>query len=140
MIWNKEGFFVSDEQNLLQIDKIAGWIGNQYWAKGRPVHVIEESVRNSLSFGLYDSSGTQLGFARVITDRAVFSWLMDVVIDDSARGEGLGKWLVQCVLDHPDLINTKFGLATKDAHGLYRQFGFETDECMRRPVMGSPLA
>ncbi|MCM3598391.1 GNAT family N-acetyltransferase [Metabacillus idriensis] len=135
MEWQKNEYHVSDDQTLLQIEKIEAWISESYWAKGRSRKVIEESIKHSLSFGLYDQNGRQIGFARVITDQAVFSWIMDVIIDEEYRGRGLGKFLVECIISHPTIKNTKMGLATKDAHNLYRQFGFETEEYMRRPLI-----
>ncbi|TDL77830.1 N-acetyltransferase [Peribacillus frigoritolerans] len=135
MEWQKKEYLVSDDQTLLQIEKIEAWISESYWAKGRSGKVIEESIQHSLCFGLYGQNGRQIGFARVITDQAVFSWIMDVIIDQEYRGRGLGKFLVECIIIHPAIKNTKMGLATKDAHDLYRQFGFETEECMRRPLI-----
>lgn len=135
MEWQKNEYLVSDDQTLLQIEKIEGWISESYWAKGRSRKVIEESIQHSLCFGLYGQNGRQIGFARVITDQAVFSWIMDVIIDQEYRGRGLGKFIVECIISHPAIKNTKMGLATKDAHDLYRQFGFEIEECMRRPLI-----
>lgn len=135
MEWQKNEYLVSNDQTLLQIEKIEAWISESYWAKGRSRKIIEKSIQHSLCFGLYDQDGRQIGFARVITDQAVFSWIMDVIIDQEYRGRGLGKFLVECIISHPAIKKTKMGLATKDAHDLYRQFGFETEECMRRPLI-----
>lgn len=96
-----------------------------YWALGRPRETVERSIRNSLCFSvLVDDE--QVGFARVVSDRAVFAYLMDVFILPAWRGRGLSKRLMQAILDHPELQGLKlFLLRTSDAHGLYTQFGFE---------------
>jgi GNAT superfamily N-acetyltransferase len=133
--WEKEGYIVSDDKTLLQVGKIEAWLSEAYWAAGRSREIIIKSIQHSLCFGMYNPDGRQIGFARVITDQAVFSWIMDVIIDPEFRGKGLGKKLVECIIAHPDILHTKMGLATKDAHGLYRQFDFEMDECMRRPLL-----
>jgi GNAT superfamily N-acetyltransferase len=100
-------------------------LNESYWAKGRPIEAVEKSIENSLNFGaLVD--GQLVGFARVVTDRATFAWLCDVVLDERSRGLGVGKALVEAVVDYPDLVGIKrIVLATRDAHGLYRQHGFE---------------
>jgi GNAT superfamily N-acetyltransferase len=97
-----------------------------YWAAGRSYETVERSVQNSLCFGVYDTDKEQqIGFARVVTDYITFAWLADVFIDPAYRGQGLGKWLVECVISHPDLNPMRrFMLATKDADGLYAQYGF----------------
>jgi len=87
--------------------------------------MIEKSIANSLSFGVYDSANKQLGFGRVVTDYAVYAWIMDIFILEEYRGKGLGKLLMNSILDHKELQSLKrFGLATRDAHKLYEQFGF----------------
>jgi len=86
--------------------------------------VIERSIQFSLNFGLYDRD-KQIGFSRVVTDRTIFAYLCDVFIDEEYRGQSLGKWMMECVVAHPDLVGIKrFCLVTGDAHELYRQFGF----------------
>lgn len=99
----------------------------------RTKETIEKSVKNSLSFGLYDGD-KQIGFARVVSDKAIFSWVLDVVIEESYRGKGLGQWLLDCILEHPEIKQTAFALATKDAHDFYKKFNFKDDNCMRRPL------
>ena len=94
-----------------------------YWAQGRSIETVRKSIEHSLCFGVY-AAGQQVGFARVVTDYATFAWLADVFILESHRGLGLSKWLVECIVTHPDLQNLKnFLLATKDAHELYRRYG-----------------
>jgi GNAT superfamily N-acetyltransferase len=97
---------------------------DSYWARGVPLEVVERAIRNSLCFGLYQQE-QQIGFARVVTDGATFAYLADVFIVPGHRGAGLGKQLIAAVMAHPELQGLRrFMLATRDAHGLYRQFGF----------------
>lgn len=106
-----------------------------YWAIGRPREVVQRSFDNSLCFGAY-AEGQLVGFARVVTDYATFGWLADVFVVEAYRGQGVGKALVQAVEDHPDLQSVRLLLATKDAHKLYAQYGFEPvapERYMQRP-------
>ena len=121
----RDGFTVSDDPVRLDVDFIHHALSEEtYWAKGIPRTVVERAVRHSLCFGLYDSA-RQVGLARVITDRATYAYLCDVFVAPLYRGRGLGVWLVECVLRHPDLQGLRrFSLLTKDAHELYRRFGF----------------
>lgn len=97
---------------------------SSYWAQGRSLEVVRDSVEQSLCFGLYKGA-QQVGFARVVTDYATFAWLCDVFVVESHQGLGLGKWLIECVVAHPELQNLGllFLLATRDAHELYRRYG-----------------
>lgn len=97
---------------------------HSYWAQGRSRERVERSIANSLVFGAY-LGGRQVGFARVVTDRATFAWLCDVFVVESERSRGIGKRLIEAVVAHPDLQGLRrFHLATRDAHGLYARFGF----------------
>ena len=117
-------FTISTEKARLQLDVIAAFLSRSYWAQGRARPAIERSIEHSLCFGLYGGE-RQIGFARVVTDCTTFAYLCDVFIDESYRGQGLGKWLMSVVMDHPDLQGLRrWILATRDAHGLYRQFGW----------------
>lgn len=117
-------FLISTDPALLQIDVIHNFLSNvSYWAQGRRLEVVKTSIENSLCFGIY-SEGKQVGFARVVTDYATFAWLCDVFILPEQRGNGLGKWLIECVVSHPALARLKrMILATQDAHELYRRYG-----------------
>ena len=96
-----------------------------YWAKGRSQERVQKSMDHSMCFGLFDSK-RQIGFARVATDYVVFAWLMDLFIDPEYRGQGLGKQLIQAIVEHPDLQQVNgIGLRTQDAQALYSSFGFE---------------
>ncbi len=120
----RENYLISTDKSHLDIDFIHRVLsGEAYWALGRPRDVVERSIEHSLCFGLYDGD-RQIGFARVITDFATFAWLCDVYIDPAERGHGLGKWLIDAVLGHPDLQGLRrWMLATRDAHELYRRYG-----------------
>ena len=120
-----DGYEVSTAPGRLDLDVIHGFLRTAYWSVGVPREVIERSIANSIPFGLYDAHGRQAGFARVISDRAVFAYLGDVFVVPEHRGRGLGVWLVECVLAHPELQGLRrWHLATADAHELYRRFGF----------------
>jgi len=93
------------------------------------METVVRSIEHSLCFGLYEEDGGQVGFARVVTDRSTFAWLCDVFIVESHRGRGLGKWLVRSVVEYPDLRSIKrMLLGTRDAHTLYRRYGFEDSQ------------
>ena len=120
----REGFTISTDPNRLDMDAICAFLARAYWAQNRSRPVTEQAIRHSLCFGLYEGE-RQIGFTRVVTDYATFAWLCDVFVEEAHRGRGLGKWLVETALSHPDLQGLKrWLLATRDAHELYRQFGF----------------
>ena len=123
--WQRGDYSVSTDQSRLDLHVIHDYLTNSsYWATGRSLETVRRSIENSLSFGLYEGE-KQIGFARVITDYATFAWLADVFVLDSFRGQGLGKWLVEVILSHPELQQfRRWVLATRDAHELYRRFGF----------------
>ena len=106
------------------LDVIHGYLVRSYWAEGIPREVVARSVAGSLCFGLLEGEA-QIGFARVITDRATFAYLADVFVLEPHRGQGLGVWLVECVMEHPELQGLRrWSLVTRDAHALYRRTGF----------------
>ncbi|GAA0724341.1 GNAT family N-acetyltransferase [Dokdonella soli] len=120
-----DGLLFSTDRTRLDIDVIHGFLSREsYWVPGIHRELVERSIANSICFGVYDGT-TQLGFARVVTDRVGFAYLADVFVAAEARGRGIGKRLVAFVLDHPDLQRVRrFMLATRDAHDLYAQYGF----------------
>lgn len=117
---------ISTDKNRLDVAMIHAFLSERsYWAKGRSLEAVKLTIANSLCFGIYNQESKQLGFARVATDYAIFGWLMDVFILEEYRGQGLGKQLIEHVTSHPVINNLRrIGLATSDAHDLYRQFGF----------------
>ncbi len=124
MEYKRDSFIISDDPEKLDLDAICDFLSRAYWAEKRPREVIEKSIRFSLNFGVYDGN-RQVGFARVITDYATFAYLCDVFIHEEYRGHALGKWLMESILAHPNLQGLRrWSLATRDAHGLYKQFGF----------------
>jgi GNAT superfamily N-acetyltransferase len=121
-----DGYLISDDAALLDLDVIHDFIANQsYWAKGRSRELVERAVAHSLCFGLYAPGGAQAGFARMITDFATAAHLQDVFVLPAHRRSGRGTALVAAVLAHPALRPVRrWTLSTRDAHGLYARFGF----------------
>jgi GNAT superfamily N-acetyltransferase len=121
---NRE-YFISTDPSLLSVDIIHHYLSKEsYWAQKVPREVVETSIINSLCFGLY-SKKEQVGFARLVTDKATFAYLADVFILEQFRGKGLSKWLIEVVQSHPELQGLRrWMLGTRDAHGLYEQFGW----------------
>jgi len=131
--WRKDGFMISDERARVKIDTVAHLLAGTHWGYRRPRPVVEKLVENSFCFSLFRNN-EQVGFARVVTDHTVFSWLSDLVITPELRGRGLGRWLLQCILNHPAVSGAQFVLQTRDAHHLYESFGFQrSDKFMTRP-------
>jgi len=121
----REDFTVSTDPGRLDVHAIHAFLVTSYWAKGIPRETLERALRHSLCFGLYDGGGRQIGLARVITDAATYAYLCDVYVLPERRGRGLGAWMMECVMAHPDLQGLRrFSLVTRDAHELYRPFGF----------------
>jgi GNAT superfamily N-acetyltransferase len=130
--WKRDGYVISTERARLDLNLIHDFLTNSsYWAVGRSLETVRRSIEHSLSFGLYDENSRQVGFARVVTDYATFAWVADVFVLEEARGRGLGAWLMEVILAHPELQGfRRWSLATKDAHELYRRFGFSE---LKRP-------
>ena len=120
-----DGFSVSDEAARLDRDRVFGWISGSYWAAGIPRAVFDRSVAGAMCFGVYAPDGAQVGFARVMTDRATFGYLGDVFVVPELRGRGLSTFLLDTIFAHPDLQGfRRWSLATRDAHALYAHYGF----------------
>ena len=119
-------FYTSTDKSKLDVNMIAEFLSKRsYWAKGRSRRKIVKSIENSMCFGVYTAEGKQVGFARVLSDYAVFAWIMDVFILEEFRRQGLGVLLMKAIMEDPDLQGLeRWGLGTKDAHGLYEKFGF----------------
>jgi GNAT superfamily N-acetyltransferase len=129
-------FEISTDPDRIDVDLVHDFLSQSYWAQGRSRDVVEQCIRNSLCFGIYRST-EQVAFARVITDRAVFGYLADVFVMPAFRGRGISKILMQAIMDHPEVQGLSLMLLrTRDAQGLYTQFGFgalpRPDEVMAR--------
>jgi GNAT superfamily N-acetyltransferase len=122
--WRRDGYLISTDASMLDLEVVHGYLSRSYWAAGVPEDVVRRSIENSLCFGVYRGE-EQAGFARVVTDRATFAYLADVFVLDEHRGQGIGKWLLEVILSHPDLQGLRrWMLATRDAHDLYRRYAF----------------
>ena len=120
----RDSFTISTDPARLDIDIICDFFTRAYWAKGRPRERTERALANSLVFGVYEGT-KQVGIARVISDYSIFAYICDVFIHEEYRAHGLGKWLIETILSHPDLLGLRrWTLVTRDAHGLYKQYGF----------------
>lgn len=125
-ITHPDGFTLTDDPARFDLARAHRWISTQsYWGQGIPLALFEKAVSNSLTVGAYAADGQMAAMARVVTDRATFGWICDVFVDEAHRGAGLGKRLIGYLREHPDLQGfRRTHLATRDAHGLYAQFGF----------------
>jgi len=122
--WRRGEYLISTDRSGLDLDVVHDFLKRSYWAAGIPDEVVRRSVEGSLAFGVYRGE-EQIGFARVVTDHAPFAYLADVFILEPHRGLGLGRWLTEVILSHPELQGIRrWMLATRDAHGLYREYGF----------------
>lgn len=126
MEWRRGDYEISDDPARLDVDAVHDFLSNEaYWSPGVPIEVVRKAIDGSLNFGLYASDGAQVGYTRVVTDRATFAWICDVYVLPEHRGGGLSKWLMETVKAYPDLQGLRrWLLATRDAQGLYAQFGF----------------
>jgi len=129
MQWTQDEYLITDDRASVQVDFLYQLLSTTYWSHKRPLDVIETMVDNSLCFSLYHD-GDQIGFARAITDSITLSWLADIVIESKYQGKGLGKWLMECILEHPSVKGTQIVLQTLDAQGLYQKFGFSTSDAL----------
>ena len=137
MKWTRDGFEMTDDWDAVDLDVVERLLHTTYWAPRRLRTAIEESVRNAVSFSVFDGE-RQVGFARVVSDFSTFAWIADVIIDPEYRGRGLSKWLMEVIMAHRAVTSTTLQLLrTKDAHGLYSRFGFEPAECMSRRPEGA---
>ncbi|QED46281.1 GNAT family N-acetyltransferase [Cytobacillus dafuensis] len=142
---SNNGFYISTDKSLLDIEVIHKFLSNEsYWNEGISKELVIASIDNSIiCYGIYEGNPTigspkQVGFARVVSDLVRFSWLGDVFILPEYRGQGLSKWLMSVITEHPNLKGTSFQLATRDAHSLYAQYGFKpldyVENRMARPL------
>jgi GNAT superfamily N-acetyltransferase len=122
--WRRGEYLISTDKSRLNVELVRDFLKLSYWASGIPVEIVRRSIDNSLVFGVY-TDDEQVGFARVVTDYATFAYLADVFVLEAHRGRGLGKWMMQVITSHPRLQGfRRWMLATRDAHELYRKYGF----------------
>ncbi len=123
---SQESIRISTDRTQIDTQFVHQYLSEKaYWSKGRSKEDVLKAIEHSLCFSVFNAANEQIGFARVATDFVVFAWIMDLFIDEPYKGKGIGKTLVQTILDYPDLKEVNgFGLRTNDAHGLYGQFGF----------------
>ncbi len=124
--YQKGKYLISTDPARLDIAAIHAFLTRAYWSEGIPKEIVERAVQNSLCFGVYDiETQKQIGLARLVTDLTTYAYICDVYILEQYRGQGLSKWLMECVKSYPDLQGLRrWSLVTRDAHELYRQFGF----------------
>jgi ribosomal protein S18 acetylase RimI-like enzyme len=119
-------YSVTADRRRMDVDAVHGFLARSFWARGISKDLVAKSIAHSLCFGLFDGQA-QIGFARVVTDSSTYAYLCDVYVLEQYRGQGLGKWMIEFVMAHPDVQGLRrFQLVTRDAHGLYRRFGFQT--------------
>ena len=120
----KNNYTINTDKSKLDLSVIHHFLSASYWAEDIPITILKKAIENSLCFGVYNEH-KQVGFARVISDYSTFAYLADVFIIEEERGKELSKWLIECILKHPELQGLRnFCLMTRDAHGLYKKFGF----------------
>ena len=120
----RQGLTISTDPARLDLEAVCKFLAQSYWAATRSRATVARSLQHSLTFGVYDGD-RQVGMARLVTDYATFAWLCDVFVEEGYRGRGIGKWLMEAIQAHPDLQTLKrWLLVTRDAHGLYSQYGF----------------
>lgn len=123
--WQRGEYEISTDPARVDLAAVHQFLSvESYWATGVPLDVMRRAIEGSMVFGIYKGR-EQVGFARVVSDKATFAWIGDVYVLDAHRGHGLGKWLMECIVGHPELHGLRrWMLATRDAHGLYAQTGF----------------
>jgi GNAT superfamily N-acetyltransferase len=125
----RDGYTISTDSSRLDVDAIHAYLTRSYWATGIPRATVARSLLHSVAYGLYAPDGAQVGFTRVISDWSTYAYLCDVYVLEAQRGQGLGVWLIETVLAHPELQGIRrLSLTTRDAHGLYEKFGFSRTE------------
>jgi GNAT superfamily N-acetyltransferase len=121
---HRDDYFITTDKAKLDIAFLHNFLSNSYWAKGRTVETLKITIENSVCFGVFHKD-KQIGFARVVTDHAIFAYLADVFINEGYRGRGLSKWLMETIMNYPELSGVKkWMLGTRDAHSLYEKYGF----------------
>ena len=123
-VQRSDGLTLSDDRARLDLDLITGWLNGSYWAASRDADTIRRSIDGSLPYGVYSAAG-QVAFARAVTDQATFCWIADVIVEETHRGHGVGRWMITTILEQLGALGiARFVLATRDAHGVYEGVGF----------------
>ncbi|MBY6220877.1 GNAT family N-acetyltransferase [Marinobacter nauticus] len=129
MEWRKDEYLITDDRSKVQLEVVHRLLAVTYWGDRRPREIVDRMVAGSICFSLYHGS-KQIGFGRAVTDSTTFTWVADIVVEPEFRGAGLGKWIVECLLEHPAIKGTQLVLQTRDAQGLYEQFGFSENSAL----------
>jgi GNAT superfamily N-acetyltransferase len=129
MEWIRDAFVLTDDATRIDLAKTQALLQSTYWGVRRPPAVVAMMLEHSLPFVLLHQ-GMQIGFGRVVSDYKVFSWVADIVIDVPYRGKGLGKWMMSCIITHPQIRHTQMVLQTRDAHSLYERCGFSQNAAL----------
>ncbi len=144
MEWHNEQYSIDTDKSKLDVGLIHHFLyTTAHWAIGRPMNIVRKSIENSLCFGLYDGN-EQVGFARIVTDSVTVGWICDMFVIPTHRSRGLGKWMVECMMEHPDIKGLRrILLNTRDAHDLYKKYaGFRqllAPESWLEKFTGPPL-
>jgi len=131
MQWHHGEYRVTDDKSNVDVDRVFDLLATSYWAAGRTKSTVKKTIEHSICFSVLFEN-RQVGFARVVTDKAVFAWIADVIIDPEHRGRGLGKFVMSCIQDHPEIPDSLQVLRTRDAHSLYEKFGFERGDFLSK--------
>lgn len=126
----QDGYIFTNNNTRIKLDEVCNLLKQSHWAKNRPIEIIVKTIETSLCFSIYHND-IQVGFARVISDYAVYSLILDVIIDEKYRGNGLGKKLIEFINNHPSIKNTSKVLWTKNAEKLYLRCGFKEEDCYK---------
>ena len=129
MDWAQGKYTLTDDRARVDVVRTHALLANTYWGVRRPFEILSKMIEHSLPVVLLHEN-TQVGFARVVTDYTVFSWVADLVIEEAHRGQGFGQWMITFIVQHPALQRTQFVLQTKDAHALYERYGFGRNEAL----------
>lgn len=129
MEWRKDDYLITDDKSRVQLDVVHRLLAATYWGDRRPKGVVEHIVAASICFSLYHED-RQIGFGRAFTDGATFTWVADIVVEPEYRGDGLGQWIMECLVAHPTIKGTQMVLQTRDAQGLYEKFGFSGNSAL----------
>ena len=129
MEWINDNYRITDDISLMDVNTTFELLSETYWGVRRPIDVVQEMVKTSICFTLLKDD-KQIGFGRAVTDKVTFSWIADIVITPEYRGAGLGKWMMECILSHPDIINTQKVLQTRDAHEYYEKYDFSRNSAL----------